>query len=63
MTNRHGGIGPFSPLHEHVGHRLADNVAAAHNHDMPAGDFNLVPQQQLLNAVGRTWQKSRRALH
>ena len=54
---------PAAALHEHDRHRLADDVAAAHDHHVPAGDLDVVAHQQLLNAVRRAGQEPRPALH
>ena len=63
VADGHRGVAARAALHEHDGHRLADDVAAAHHHDVGPGDCDVVPQQHLLDAVGRAGQKSRPALH
>ena len=63
VANGHGGVaaGPF--LHEHHGDRLANDLAAAHDDHVGPGRGNLMPQEDLLDAVRSAGQEQRPALH
>ena len=57
-------LSPFAPaLHQQDGHRLADDVASAHNDHFRAGGRNVVAAQDLEDAVRGAWQEPRAALH
>ena len=58
-----GRVAAAALLHEHVGERLADDVAAADDDHVAAGDLDVVAHQQLLHAVGSAGEESRPALH
>ena len=63
VADGHRGVAAGPLLHEHRRHRLAHDVAAAHDHHVGPGDLDVVPHEQLLNAVRRAGQKPRAALH
>ena len=63
MADRHRRIGPFAALHQEQRHRLADDVASPDDDGMSARDWDVIAQQQLLNAIGSAWQESRMPLH
>ena len=56
-----GDRGVDAALDEHHGQWLADNVAAADDHDMPAGDLDAAADQYFIHSGRSAGQKSRPA--
>ena len=59
MTNRDRGIGPRRFLHQDQSQRLADDVTSSDDDYVPALDWNVVPEKQLLDSVGSRRQITR----